>query len=96
MFAEVLRVKRVGVHDNFFEMGGHSLMATRVVSRMRQMLSVELPLHEFFAMPTIAGVARCVEAMDKDGRRDGLADELTAIAQAGHKRAEAARQEFRI
>jgi amino acid adenylation domain-containing protein len=56
IWADVLGVKRVGVHDNFFEMGGHSLLATQVISRVRETFSVDLPLRLMFESPTIAGL----------------------------------------
>jgi amino acid adenylation domain-containing protein len=57
IWAEVLDVPLVGVNENFFELGGDSLQATQVVSRIWETLGVDLPLRDLFATPTIAGLA---------------------------------------
>ncbi|ATB34301.1 non-ribosomal peptide synthetase [Melittangium boletus] len=57
VWAEVLKVERVGIHDNFFDLGGHSLMATQVIARVRDRFQRELPLRSLFQYPTIADFA---------------------------------------
>jgi thioesterase domain-containing protein len=61
IWTRALHLERVGVFDNFFEIGGNSLTATRVMSRVCSMLNVELPLRALFESPTIAEFAQVVE-----------------------------------
>lgn len=57
IWADVLRLPRVGVHDNFFALGGHSLLATKIASRVAKEFGVVLRLRELMESPTIEGLA---------------------------------------
>ncbi|MEI9989089.1 MAG: amino acid adenylation domain-containing protein [Rhizomicrobium sp.] len=57
IWGEILDVERVGIDDNFFEVGGHSLLAARLISRVRDWLKVEVPLKTLFRFPTPAQFA---------------------------------------
>ncbi|MFC9267211.1 amino acid adenylation domain-containing protein [Streptomyces zhihengii] len=56
LFAEVLGVPRVGIDDNFFTLGGHSLLGVRLVNRIRRVLGVERTVRDLFRSPTPAGL----------------------------------------
>jgi len=62
LWREVLRAREVGIHDDFFEMGGHSILATQLLSRLRDALGLELPLRRFFETPTVAGISGWIES----------------------------------
>jgi acyl carrier protein len=58
LWSELLDVERVGVRDNFFDLGGHSLVATRLLSRVRARYDAEVTMRSFFEAPTIEDLAR--------------------------------------
>jgi amino acid adenylation domain-containing protein len=63
IWAEVLKVERVGIYDNFFELGGYSLLAIQIVSRLRQSLQIEILLPNLFELPTVADLANRIETL---------------------------------
>ncbi len=67
IWVEVLGVEQVGIHESFFELGGHSLLATQLMSRIRETLSVDIPLRQLFESPTIAGMAQTIEQIRQVG-----------------------------
>jgi amino acid adenylation domain-containing protein len=60
IWAEVLALDQVGIHDNFFDLGGHSLAAMRVVSQVIKQFQLELPLQSLFQSPTVAEMAAII------------------------------------
>lgn len=51
----------MGIKDSFFDLGGHSLMATQLISRVRSRFGIELALCDFFAFPTVQNLAELIE-----------------------------------
>lgn len=66
IWTDILRVNRIDIHDNFFEIGGHSLSATRVMSQVRSKFQVEIPLRALFENPTIAELACVIDRTKED------------------------------
>jgi amino acid adenylation domain-containing protein len=79
IWAQVLGVEKVGVHDNFFDLGGHSMLATQIISRTRKILQIELPLRRFFEVPTIAEQASAISEIETGNRLALLATELAEL-----------------
>lgn len=63
---ELLNVDQVGVHDGFFEMGGFSLLATQLISRIREQFDVDLSLRDVFESPTVDGLSKRILIMQAE------------------------------
>ena len=88
-FSAVLGVDRVGLLDNFFEMGGHSLMATQVASRVRESLGIDLPLRKVFEEPAVGVLAAAILSDALDRRRiERVAELLLQFSQVSDEQAE--------
>jgi len=61
IWSEVLQVPQVGQHDNFFDLGGHSLLLIRAHRLLQDRLRIELPLVQLFKHPTVESLARAIE-----------------------------------
>ncbi|MGH2506705.1 MAG: phosphopantetheine-binding protein, partial [Ktedonobacteraceae bacterium] len=61
IWREVLVLEQVGINDNFFAIGGHSLQITRVLARMRTLFQVTIPLRTMFKNPTVAEMAEIIQ-----------------------------------
>ncbi len=60
---EVLKVEKVGIHDNFFDLGGHSLMTTQLHSRLRDAFAIDLPLRHLFEATTVAEQGQLIDTL---------------------------------
>lgn len=63
LFQELLGVEQVGVHDNFFDLGGHSLLGIQLISQLRKYFQIDLSLRPLFEAPTVAELALFIEGI---------------------------------
>jgi amino acid adenylation domain-containing protein len=97
IWEEVLGKRRVGASENFFEIGGHSLVATQVMSRVREALRVEVELRKLFENPTVRGLAGAILAPpDTRARIEKAAEILLAVRELPEEETRAMLQERRL
>ena len=91
IWSALLRTDSLDVNDNFFDVGGHSIIATRLVFQMRQELRLDLPLMMLFDYPTVALMAEAIRVMEGDvgyerkGDADAPAANSVADVEAARK-----------
>jgi acyl-CoA synthetase (AMP-forming)/AMP-acid ligase II/acyl carrier protein len=82
---EVLGLEEVGIHDNFLQLGGDSILAAQIINRVREELQVELPLLVFIESPTIADMTMKIAEIQREKARpediSQILDELEALSE---------------
>jgi acyl carrier protein len=79
VWQELLGIDRVGSHDNFFNLGGHSLTALQVLSRLRRAFQIDLSVRAILETPTVAGLAEVIERTRVVQEDDDLARTLAEV-----------------
>ncbi|MEM6403576.1 MAG: amino acid adenylation domain-containing protein, partial [Cyanobacteria bacterium P01_D01_bin.116] len=69
IWQQVLQVDKIGIHDNFFDLGGHSLSMVKVHSQLREKFSSDIPLVEMFRHPTISALIKYFSKIDDESSR---------------------------
>ncbi|MCP2731317.1 amino acid adenylation domain-containing protein, partial [Symplocastrum sp. BBK-W-15] len=72
IWSEVLGVEQVGISDNFFQLGGDSILIAQVINRVRQTLQIELFFLDFFETPTILGIAQIIKSQEREKQNQTL------------------------
>ncbi len=70
VWQNLLGIGQIGIYDDFFDLGGNSLMGTQLISRLRDTFKVELPIRALFEDPTISGVCKVIEQEKDSGSGD--------------------------
>ncbi|GAB5404015.1 MAG: hypothetical protein Aurels2KO_22460 [Aureliella sp.] len=79
IFKQVIKLDRVGIHDDFFELGGHSLSATKIVGRLAGKYPLELSIADVFDTPTIAGLAQKLAPDESPQTLEPSSEELDSV-----------------
>ena len=83
IWQDILDVEQVGIHDDFFALGGHSLIAIKLVARILEQLQVDVPLDKLFEAPTVAALADSVNEYRDSG---GATPDITPITRKKRRR----------
>jgi acyl-coenzyme A synthetase/AMP-(fatty) acid ligase/acyl carrier protein len=90
IWSDVLSLDKVGIHDNFFDLGGHSLAATRVIARVIERFQLELPVKALFDSPTVADMAAVITRNQANQAEQGdlarMLKELEALSDEDARR----------
>lgn len=87
IWQSLLQINNIGIHDNFFDMGGHSLLIMKAQSQLREQLNVDLPLVEFFRHPTLSTLATHILEKQQTTAKNSLpAQDRSTKIQAGKAR----------
>ncbi len=81
LWSDVLGIERVGITENFFALGGYSLVATQIVSRIRSTLQLDVPVRVLFANPTVGALAQALKTRE---RRPGELEKVARVVQRVH------------
>jgi len=86
LFSSLLGVSQIGVDDSFFDLGGHSLVAVRLFAQIKRRLDVEFPMSVLFEAPTVAALAKKIEAHGpKPALQDAGTDQTATQEEEAHK-----------
>jgi acyl transferase domain-containing protein len=72
IWQETLGVSQLGIHDNFFDLGGHSVLVSSAVWRLNQVFQLDLPMLSLIEAPTVAELAECIEASYRLERKNSF------------------------
>ncbi len=92
IWQQVLGVEKVGIHDNFFDLGGHSLLMAQAHSRLQELLGREVPIVELFQYPTISLLA---QHLSQASGEDTTGAKTSTAVQQGKERAQQQREALR-
>lgn len=76
VWCDLLGIEKIGIHDNFFDLGGHSLMVTQLLSRIRSLFKIDLPLKKLFEKPTIEEISKMIVEMES---HPGIAEKTAKL-----------------
>jgi acyl carrier protein len=95
IWQEVLHVEKVGIHDNFFDLGGHSLAMVHVHSKLQELYRCDLSLVDLFRYPTISALVSYVSQQEREPFAAGQNDARAEMRRGSIRRQRQLRQERR-
>lgn len=84
IWQDLLELDQVGIHDDFFGIGGHSLLAVRLISAIRKQLGVEIRINDVFDYPTIALLSRQIESQNESQNESPVLSSIEVFSRPDH------------
>ena len=88
IWSELLGIDQIGAHDSFLELGGDSLLAVRLISRLRDVFNQNLPLRLIFEASTVAELAKAIEPQNEEPEDSDLAEIMSMLDQLSEEEVE--------
>ena len=88
IWSELLGIDQIGAHDSFLELGGDSLLAVRLISRLRDVFNQNFPLRLIFEASTVAELAKAIEPRNEEPEESDLAEIMSMLEQLSEEEVE--------
>ena len=92
IWKEALHIERVGIHDNFFDLGGHSILLIQIQSKLEELLKQDISMLELFEHPTICTLARYLAQQSSETSPPRLEERTEELIQGRHRKRQRLRQ----
>lgn len=82
IISDLLGIEPVGIHDNFFDLGGNSLQATQLISRIQRQFGISLPYQDFFETPNVINISKYIDSLkNEESELNSILEDLDELSE---------------